>query len=58
MRHHSHHGTGSPAAQQALSIMAGWQPSHHAIEAAAAELADVLEREAAARAAFARRVAQ
>jgi hypothetical protein len=58
MRHHSHHSAGSEAAQVALAVMAGWTPRHRAIEAEAAELADVLERDAAARAAFSRRAAQ
>ena len=44
----------------ALSILAGWtaapyQPQHRALEAEAAELADVQERDAAARNAFQRR---
>jgi hypothetical protein len=39
----------------ALAVMAGWrssQPSHRALEAVAREIADVEERDAAARAAF------
>jgi hypothetical protein len=46
--------------QIALSILAGWTdvpypPQHHVWEAEAAELADVQERDAAARTAFQRR---
>jgi hypothetical protein len=40
--------------QQALS-MAGWTPSHRSLEAEAAELTDLAERNAAARAAFQQR---
>jgi hypothetical protein len=58
MRAQSHHGAGSPAAQTALQALAGWQPHHHSLTAAAAELADVQERDAAARNAFARSAAQ
>jgi hypothetical protein len=43
----------SPVARAALMIMAGWEPSHHTIEAAA-ELLDVQERDAAARQTFTR----
>jgi hypothetical protein len=45
----------------ALAIMAGWMaspPQHRSLEAEALELEDLRERDAAARAAFARRAAQ
>jgi hypothetical protein len=42
------------AGQQALS-MAGWTPSHRSLEAEAAELADLAERDNAARIAFSRK---
>jgi hypothetical protein len=35
-------------------ILAGWEPSHRALEAEAAELLDVQERDAAARQTFSR----
>jgi hypothetical protein len=42
--------------QDALSILAGWTaPHHHRVDAEAAELTDVQERDAAARSASARR---
>jgi hypothetical protein len=39
----------------ALSIMAGWTPSHRSLESEAAELADIAERDNAARVTFQRR---
>lgn len=54
MRTHGHHGTGSPDAQAALLMLAGWAPHHHSLEAEAAALSDVQERDAAARNAFQR----
>lgn len=54
----SHHPQGSAAAQQALLALAGWLPKHRSLEAEAAELTDVQERDAAARVAFSRRAAQ
>lgn len=38
----------------AMSILAGWTPSHRSLEAEAAEMADVQERDSAARVTFAR----
>jgi hypothetical protein len=50
------------AGHVALQTLAGWtapyQPKHHALEAEALELEDIRERDAAARAVFARRVVQ
>jgi|tagenome__1003787_1003787.scaffolds.fasta_scaffold19035350_2 hypothetical protein len=46
------------AAQRALLALTGWQPQHRALEAEAAELADVMERDAAARQTFAGREAR
>jgi hypothetical protein len=48
----------SPVARHALMILAGWEPSHRALEAEAAALADVQERDAAARNTFARSAAK
>jgi hypothetical protein len=47
----------------ALSILSGWTaapyaPQHRAIEVEAAELADLVERDAAAHVTFSRRVAE
>jgi hypothetical protein len=56
MRHQSHHSAGSNAAQQALQAIAA--ADHFASIPVAAELADVMERDAAARNAFARGAAQ
>lgn len=39
----------------ALSIMAGWTPGYRSLEAEAAEMADMAERDTAARVAFQRR---
>jgi hypothetical protein len=58
MRSHGYHGTGSPDAQAALLMLAGWKPNHHSLEAEAAALNDVQERDAAARNAFSRSIAQ
>ena len=44
--------------QDILSILAGWQPQHRSLEAEAAELGDMAERDTAARITFQRRVAQ
>jgi hypothetical protein len=47
--------------QIALAIMAGWvasPPNHRSLEAMAAELEDLTERDLAARAAFQQRAAQ
>lgn len=46
----------SPVARAALMILAGWEPSHRQLEAEAAELLDVQERDNAARQTFARKV--
>lgn len=45
------HSTGTVA----LSMLARWTPRHHSLEAEAAELSDLAERDAAARTAFARK---
>lgn len=58
MRTIGHSHAASPAAKQALLALAGWQPKHRSLEAAAAELFDLIERDAAARATFQRREAQ
>jgi hypothetical protein len=55
---HSHHASGSTNAQAALMILAGWQPSHRSLEAEAAELLDLQERDSAARQTFAKGAAQ
>lgn len=39
----------------ALSIMAGWTPGYRSLEAEAAEMADMAERDTAARVTFQRR---
>jgi hypothetical protein len=39
----------------ALSMMAGWTPAHRSLEAEAAEMTDLAERDTAARVAFQRR---
>lgn len=39
----------------ALSMLAGWEPSHRSLEAEAAELCDLTERDNAARVTFQRR---
>jgi hypothetical protein len=44
----------SPVAHAALQTLAGWQPTHRSLEAEAAELLDVEERDNAARQTFAR----
>jgi|tagenome__1003787_1003787.scaffolds.fasta_scaffold14674611_1 hypothetical protein len=49
------------AGHVAMSILPGWsadpyQPQHRSLEALAAEVEDVVERDAAARATFARQV--
>ena len=47
----------SPVARSALMILAGWEtsnPSHHSLEAEAAEMQDVSERDNAARVTFAK----
>lgn len=54
MRTHGHHSTGSPDAQAALLMLAGWAPHHRSLEAEVAELNDVQERDAAARTTFQR----
>jgi hypothetical protein len=56
MRTHGHHGAGSANAQAALLMLAGWVPHHRSLEAEAAELNDVQERDAAARNAFQRSI--
>ena len=48
------HNTG----KLALSMLAGWEPSHRSLEAEAAELADIAERDTAARVAFQRRAGE
>lgn len=48
----SYHGA------DALSIMAGWKSSHRSLEAEAAEVGDMAERDHAARTIFARRGAK
>lgn len=45
---------GSKSAQQALQALAGWQPQHRSLEAEAAEMAGVQERDNAARVTFSR----
>ena len=45
---------GTKAAQQALQALAGWQPQHRSLKAEAAEMADVQERDNAARVTFSR----
>jgi hypothetical protein len=40
-----HHDDASTAAREALMALAGWMPPHHRLEAEAAELADVHERD-------------
>lgn len=44
----------SPVARHALQILAGWEPSHRSIEAEAAALSDLQERDTAAQVTFAR----
>jgi hypothetical protein len=48
----SYHG------QEALAILAGWQPQHRSLEAEAAELLDLSKRDNAAHVTFARRSAR
>lgn len=56
MRSQSH--TATTPAHAALAVMAGWSPQHRSLEAEAAELSDISERDTAARATFARRAAK
>lgn len=58
MRTMGTHTAGSTVAQQALQALAGWQPQHRSLESEAAELADITERDNAARVTFSRGVAQ
>jgi len=44
--------------QDILAILAGWAPKHRSLEAEAAELSDMTERDNAARATFSRRAAR
>jgi hypothetical protein len=54
MRTMGTHPAGSVAAQQTLQALAGWQPTHRSLESEAAELADITERDNAARVTFSR----
>jgi hypothetical protein len=52
----THRACHRPAtAKYLVSTMAGWTPYHRALEAEAVELADVQERDTAARIAFSRK---
>lgn len=54
MRATTNTNTTTPGAM-ALSMLAGWTPDHRSLEAEAAEMTDIAERDTAARVTFQRR---
>jgi hypothetical protein len=61
VRNQSQNNSFYTSGQLALAILAGWTstpPCHRSLEALAAELEDLTERDAAARVTYARRAAQ